>query len=114
VEVAAADMAGGIALAQFYLGEAARLTEAATVSAEIERAETLRRWLLESWPHSEVARTEVMHKGPNALRESPKAQAALKPLEAHGWIVPLAPGTEVRGKARKAAGRIVRGAADVV
>jgi len=48
-----------------------------------------------------------------ALRESPKARAALGLLAKHGWIVPLEPGTVVRGAARKEAWRIVR-AADVV
>jgi hypothetical protein len=115
MEVAAADMAGGIALVQFYLGEAARLTEAAVVSAEIERAERLRRWLLEGWPEPEVLLSDVVQRAPiRALRESPKAQAALKMLEAQGWLVPLAPGTVLRGKARKAAWRVVRGPADVV
>lgn len=41
-------MADAITLAQFYLTEALRLSDAATVSAEIERAEALRVWLLES------------------------------------------------------------------
>src|SRR6056297_1604272 len=53
-EVEAHDMADAIDLAQFYLSEASRLASAATVSAEIDRAETLRRWLLESWPEPEI------------------------------------------------------------
>jgi hypothetical protein len=112
--VEAGDMANGIALAQFYLSEAARLADAATVSAETDKAEKLRRWLLESWPHGEITSAEVVNKGPNALRESPKAHAALRMLETHGWLAPLDPGTVVRGKPRKAAWRIVRGAPDVV
>jgi hypothetical protein len=112
--VEAGDMANGIALAQFYLSEAARLASAATVSAETDKAEKLRRWLLESWPHGEITSAEVVNKGPNALRESPKAHAALRMLETHGWLAPLDPGTVVRGKPRKAAWRIVRGAPDVV
>lgn len=113
-EVAPADMASGIALAQFYLGEAARLADAATVSAETDKAEKLRRWLLDGWPHAEITSAEVVNKGPNALREAVKAHAALGILERHGWLVPLDPGAVVRGKARKAAWRIVRGAPDVV
>lgn len=113
-EVTAADMADGIALARFHLAEAARLAEAATVSAETDRAEKLRRWLLESWPHPDVTSAEVVNKGPNVLREAVKAHAALAMLERHGWLVPLDPGTVVRGRPRKAAWRIVRGAPDVV
>jgi hypothetical protein len=103
-------MANGIELAQFYLSEAARLASAATVSGEVDRAERLRRWLMETWPHAEITSAEVVNKGPNALRESPKAHAALRLLEAHGWLVPLPPGAVVRGAPRKAAWRIVRGA----
>lgn len=113
-EVDPRDMADAIDLAQFYLSEAARLASAATVSAETDRAETLRRWLLESWPHPEITSAEVVNKGPNQLREAAKAHAALLLLERHGWLIPLDPGTEVRGKARKAAWIIVRGASDVV
>jgi hypothetical protein len=113
-EVTAANMADGIALAQFHLSEASRLAEAATVSPETARAEKLRRWLLEIWPHDEIASAEVVNKGPNALREATKAHAALTMLERHGWLVPLDPGTMVRGKTRKAAWRIVRAAPDVV
>jgi hypothetical protein len=113
-EVDPRDMVDAITLAQFYLSEASRLASAATVSAETDRTETLRRWLLESWPHPEVTSAEVVNRGPNALREAVKAHAALLLLERHGWLVPLEPGAMVRGKARKAAWCIVRGLADVV
>jgi hypothetical protein len=53
---------------------------------------------------------EVMRSGPNSLRESPKAKAALTLLENHGWVMVLDCGTVVRGKARRNAYRIVRGA----
>ena len=108
-------MANGIKLAQFYLSEASRLADAATVSAEIANAETLRRWLLVNWQHPEILTRDVLRLAPiRALRESPNARAALGILERHGWIVPLDPGTMVRGAARKEAWRIVRGAGDVV
>jgi hypothetical protein len=110
-EVSLADMAAGVELAQFYLGEAARLADAAAVSAEIDRAERLRRWLLESWPEADVLVRDVLRLAPiRALRESPAARAALRLLEAHGWIDALPPGTVVRGAFRKEAWRIVRGA----
>ncbi|MEY8842050.1 YfjI family protein [Cribrihabitans sp. XS_ASV171] len=112
--VTAQDMGNGIALAQFYLGEAVRLADAATVSQEIDRAEALRKWLLESWPHREIMVRDVVRLGPNPLRESPKARAALGILESHGWLVPLEAGTVVRGAARAGAWRIVKGGADVV
>lgn len=113
-EVVAPDMANATTLAQFYLSEAARLADAATVSVEIDRAERLRTWLLESWTEPEITPRDVLQYGPSALRDSPKATAALKLLEKHGWLVALEPGTVVRGAARKIAWRIVRGAGDVV
>ncbi len=112
--VTAQDMGNGIALAQFYLREAVRLADAATVSQEIDRAESLRKWLLEGWPHPEIMVRDVVRLGPNPLRESPKARAALSILESHGWLVPLEAGTVIRGAARAGAWRIVKGSENVV
>lgn len=110
-EVTGETMADAIALAGFYLGEAARLADAATVSAEIDRAENLRQWLLESWRDAEVLPSDVLQRAPvRALRESPAARAAIATLERHGWLVRLPEGTKVRGVARKEAYRIVRAA----
>lgn len=113
-EVGARDMANAITLAQFYLSEAARLAEAATVSAEIERAEKLRKWLLEAWGEAEIAQAEVVQSGPYALRNVKTARPALALLEQYGWIVRLNKGAVVRGASRKDAWHIVRGAGHVV
>jgi hypothetical protein len=109
-EVTAADMADAITLAQFYLAEAARLSDGAKVSIEIERAEALRKWLVERWPEPEIVLRDVMNKCPTrALRESPKARAAINLLVQHGWLVALDPQAIVRGIPRKEAWHIVRG-----
>jgi hypothetical protein len=101
-------MAHGIDLAQFYLSEAARLADAAAVSEDVDRAERLRRWLLDTWPEPEILPGDVLQRAPiQALRESPAARAALSFLVKHGWLVALPPGTMVRGKARREAYRIV-------
>ena len=52
------------------------------------------------WPHLDLMMRDVVRLGPNPLRESPKARAALALLERHGWVAPLEPGTVVRGAAR--------------
>lgn len=108
LQVEGADMANAIELARFYLLEARRMAEIASVSAEIDRAEQLRRWLIEQWQEPEVLVRDVQNRGPNALRESPKARAALSILEKHGWLVRLDPGTVVRDSSRKEAWRVVR------
>jgi hypothetical protein len=105
-EVTEADMADAIDLAQFYLAEAARLSDGAKVSAETERAETLRKWLMERWPEPDIAFREVLNR--SALRESPKARAAINLLVQHGWLAPMPPGTVVREAACREAWRIVR------
>ena len=107
-------MTDAIDLAQFYLSEASRLASAALISAEIDRAETLRKWLLENWPEPEVMVRDVVRLGPNPLRESPKARAALGILEKYGWLIPLEPGSVVRCAARTEAWAIVKGANNVV
>lgn len=113
-EVTGDMMAHAITLAAFYLGEAARLADAATVSAEVEKAEALRKWLLTSWPHSEVLPRDVLRRAPvRALRESPAARSAIATLVKHGWLVALPEGSEVRGKVRKEAYRIVRSGYEV-
>ena len=81
VEVQMTEMESGVALAKFYLSEASRLASAAVISAEIDNAEKLRRWLLEQWHEPEVLVRDVVQLGPNALRETPKARAALGTLE---------------------------------
>jgi len=101
-------MANGIALARYYLLEARRLADAAVISEKIEEAELLRKWLMHTWFEPEVLLSDVMQKGPNSLRESPKAKAAIAILKNHGWLVPLPVGAEVRGKHRKAAYRVIR------
>lgn len=114
IQVTAEDMANGITLAQFYLGEAARLADAAIVSTEIDKAEALRKWLLTSWKEPDILVRDVVRLGPNALREGPKARAALIVLEKHGWIIPFPPLTNVRGALRKEAWHVDRGSSHVV
>ena len=112
-EVQVDDMTDAITLARYYLSEASRLANAANVSVEIDKAEKLRKWLLESWPHPEITSREVVRLGPNSLRESPKAKAALAILEEHGWLVPLETGTVVRNASRTKAWRIVKSVDDI-
>ncbi|AGT08121.1 YfjI family protein [Paracoccus aminophilus] len=108
-EVAPAAMDWGLELAEFYLGEAQRLAEAGAVSEETGRAELLRRWLLDSWPHAEIVPSDIMKFGPNSLRERSKLAKPIGALVMGGWLAPLPNGTVIRGATRKEAFRIVRG-----
>lgn len=118
-EVIAAQMSDAIDLAQFYLGEAKRLCDAATISEEIERAEKLRRWLLDSWPAiaaksnrdpNSIVPRDVVYSGPGSLRETATARKLMATLASHGWLVELDTGEVVDGKSRQLAYRIVRAA----
>lgn len=102
-------MAWGRNLAQFYLGEARRLAEAGAVSAETAKAEALRKWLAETWPHDDVTPREIVRFGPNALRERAKLTAPLAALVNAGWLAPMPDGTVIRGIMRREGYRIVRG-----
>ncbi|WP_395005029.1 YfjI family protein [Cypionkella sp.] len=109
VKVEANDMTDAIDLARFYLSEASRLASAALVSIQIDRAETLRKWLLETFTKDEVTPRDVVNAGPNALRDTNKVKEALRILEEHGWLERLEAGTVVQGRSCKEAWRIVRG-----
>lgn len=102
-------MIWAVELARFYLSEASRLASAATVSQESAAAERLRKWLLTDWPDTDVAKVEVMNRGPGCVRESGMADAACTLLERHGWLIPNPEGFMLRGKSRRQSWRIVRG-----
>jgi hypothetical protein len=116
--VAADAMRNGITLARFYLGEALRLSDAATLSTETARAEALRRWLLESWPEqaaridrdpATVTPKDVVQFGPNALRETVLVRKLMAVLAEAGWLVLLPEGEAIGGIVRKLSYRIVKG-----
>lgn len=116
-EITGATMADAITLASFYLDEARRLSEAATISAETEEAERLRTWIFESWPRiaTESNRTpqtitprDVVRSGPNSMRETAKVRKLMNTLAGHGWLQELEQGAEVDGQARQLAYRVAQ------
>jgi hypothetical protein len=120
--VALQEMGWGIALAQFYLGEAVRLSDAASLSSDTRQAEALRLWLLQIWPKlargqdrdlATITPKDVVQFGPNALRETRTARRLMAVLAEYGWLIALPDGTEIAGIARKLAYRII-GGSDVV
>lgn len=107
-EVTPQAMGWGIELALFYLTEAPRLAEAGLVSEATAKAERLRRWLVESWPHDVVIPSEILQHGPNVLRERKALDGPLSMLIKAGHLLPLDAGKVIRGTTRKEAYRIVR------
>ncbi|WP_164549765.1 YfjI family protein [Altericroceibacterium xinjiangense] len=96
-----------IKLALFYLCEAQRLANAATLSDAVSKAEALRKWMLSpSWGKPWLTVRDVLRRGPNRLRESPEAKKAVQMLVEHHWLAPLPPGTEIEGQVRREAWRI--------
>jgi hypothetical protein len=82
--------------------------DAAAVSAGIEKADVLRLWLLDRWPHAEIFPSEIVRHAPiRALRESPADKAAIAILAKHGWLVALPEGQIIQGAARNEAWQIV-------
>lgn len=100
-------MARGIALAGFYLGEAKRLTGAALITEETANAELLRRWLVEKWPEEFISQSVVLTHGPSSLRDAKTAAKALAVLELNCWLLPCIEPVVVKGKTPKKAWRIV-------
>ena len=116
-EVSAQAIEWGITLAQYYLFEAKRLTEAVGVSRNTDRAEILRKWLLSGWPERAVSLdrnpdfvlpSDVVQHGPNSFRETQSAKRFLATLASSGWLVKLPAHTEVDRSPRKLAYRIIR------
>ena len=107
-EVTKNTMICAITLAEYYLSEAIRLARVSTISAETLAAEKLRKWLLERWDQEFILLRDIVRLGPNALRESKTARAAIATLENHGWLLPQTPGTVIDGLARKEAWRVYR------
>ena len=107
-QIDAEAMAGSIKLATYYIGEAARLCDTAQVSAQTIEAERLRRWIVENWAEPFVSVTDALQMGPGSLRESGKVRALFGILAAHGWLIAVEGGAEIRGRHRREAWRIVR------
>lgn len=75
------------------------------VDADIDPAEKLRVWLMETWQEPEIMSRDVVQSGPNCVRDSKAAKRAPQIFETHGWLVALLKGTVIRGSARSQAWR---------
>ncbi len=108
-EVAVAQMAAGIMLAQHYAAEALRLFGASQIGGDLRLAEKTRQWLLHQWSEPLIALPDLYQRGPNAIRDANTAKKVITKLEEHGWLIKLLQGAVVSGVRRREAWRIVRG-----
>jgi hypothetical protein len=104
-EVAADEMASGIALAQHYAAEALRLFGASRVRADLHRAQQLLAWL-HGKDKRVVSLPDIYQAGPNAIRDKATAAKLVAILEDHGHLVRLPDGAEIDGKRRREAWRL--------
>lgn len=78
-------MAGGVALARWYLEEALRLEKGSVLNPALADAERLLKWLQDNPPSRSVR--HVQRFGPNRFRELSVAENLLGILAKHGWVV---------------------------
>ena len=106
MEVHADAMQCGIQLAMHYASEMLRLADGAAVPGNLRSAQRLLSWW---WTlgRPETHLTMIYQYGPSDLRNAKAARSAAETLEDHGWIERLLPGTEIDGKPRKEAWRLV-------
>jgi hypothetical protein len=107
VEVVAAEMEAGIALAEHYATEAMRLFGASQVNSDLYLAQRLLDWLHHRWAEEMVSLPDIYQKGPNAIRDKDTAAKMVAILEDHGWVVRAAGGV-VAGQRRRDAWWIVK------
>ncbi len=101
-------MSNGIALADWYLAEAVRLKDGASVSADVRKAEKLRVWLLDRWSEDYISVTAIVQAGAANIRSANEARSLIPHLVRNGWLIQEADGAIVKCKHRKEAWRIVR------
>jgi hypothetical protein len=79
-------MSRGIALAQWYLGEALRLTEAEAFPPDLVNAERTLEWLREHYSGKPFALPCIYMKGPRPVRSKEAAAKVVTILADHHWI----------------------------
>ena len=107
-EIAAAEMAAGVELAQHYAAEALRLDGGSRISTELRTAQRVLDWLLREWGEPVISLPDLYQRGPGVIRDAAAARKVVGILEDHGWLVRIAEGAVVAGLRRRDAWRIVR------
>lgn len=106
-EISAEVFTRAMTLARFYAGEALRLFEQGELSADIQRAERLLKWLHEKWAKPRVGLAHIYQLGPNAIRDTALARQLMVVLENHHWVVRIEGGAKIDGKHHREAWEII-------
>ena len=107
-EVSAATADAAIQVARWFADERLRIIEAGAVDPKVQIAETLREWLFSEWEDPNISASDVAQYGPNSIRDTEKARAALQLLAGKSWLEPLPGGGDVKGQRRREVWRIRR------
>lgn len=97
----------GVALTEWYLGEALRLNAAGYVTPEIVRAEAVLTWLKQDWPRITTAAPrlfslpDLYQFGPSSVRDKASARQAVDILADHGHVLALEGARTVNGSMRR-------------
>ena len=94
-------MARGIKLAQWYLGEALRLTEAEAVSPDLVNAERVLDWLKAGYQGSPFSLPCIYMGGPRPVRSKDTAAKVVAILLDHHWIEPVVGSHKIGGVLRR-------------
>jgi hypothetical protein len=108
-EIAAAEMAAGIELAQHYAAEALRLDGGSRIDTDLRLAQRTLDWLRAQWGEPAISLRVLYQRGPGAIRDCATARKVAAILEDHGWLVRIAEGAAVAGERSREAWRVVRG-----
>ena len=95
-------------LAEYYTREALRLFGAGYASPELQRAAKLLDWLKTSWGEPLISVRAIVRLGPNSIRDTATAKAAIKALVEHGWLAPHVGGAVVEGQSVREAWKTIR------
>ena len=95
-------------LAEYYTREALRLSGAGYASPELQRAAKLLDWLKTSWGEPLISVRAIVRLGPNSIRDTATAKAAIKALVEHGWLAPHVGGAVVEGQSVREAWKTIR------
>ena len=100
VEISSNAVNGGIAIAQYYIGEALRLFHSASDDQELLLAQKVFDWGMQQ-QNGVMALAELYRCGPNAVRDKKTATRMIEILEHHYRAERIQGGAEVNGKLRR-------------